>query len=95
MKRTGGFRRKTRRKFTKSKRTKGKISISKYFQTLEIGDKVLLGVEPAVQKGMYNPRFMRKSGVIKGSQGKCYKVQISDMGKDKTLIVHPIHLQKL
>ena len=95
MKRIGGFRRKSRRKFTKSKRTKGKISISRYFQKFIIGEKVLLTVEPAVQKGMYNPRFMNRPGTVKGLQGKCYKVRISDLGKEKTLIVHPIHLKKL
>ena len=95
MKRIGGFRRKTRHKFTKNKRSKGKISITKYFQKLDIGQKVALSVEPAVQKGMYHPRFMGKTGVVKGNQGRCYKIQINDAGKNKTLIVHPIHIKKL
>jgi len=94
VKRIGGIRRKTRYKLRKEKRGKGKISITNYFQSFKIGDRVHLGVESAVQKGMYHPRFMGKSGVIKGSRGKCYEVSINDFGKEKKLIVHPVHLKK-
>ena len=93
VKRIGGLRRKTRYKFTKEKREKGKISITRYFQVFDVGDRVYLSVEPAVQKGMYYPRFMGKAGIIKGKRGKCYEVTINDIGKDKTLIVHPVHLK--
>ena len=93
--RTGGLRRKTRYKFKKEKRTKGKISLSKYFQTFDQGDKVYLSTEPAIQKGMYNPKFLGKVGLIQGKRGNCYKVNIKDFTKEKTLIVHPVHLIKI
>ncbi|MEK6983134.1 MAG: 50S ribosomal protein L21e [Nanoarchaeota archaeon] len=92
--RIGGFRRKTRYKFRKEARNRGKISMTRYFQTFGLGDRVQLIVEPAVQKGMYFPRFMGKSGIIKGKSGRCYKVSINDLGKEKTLVVHPVHLRK-
>ena len=95
VKRTGGLRRKTRYKFKKQKRNRGKISITKYFQSFNSGDKVYLGVESAVQKGMYYPHFMGKSGIVKGKRGRCYEISINDMGKEKTLIVHPVHLRKV
>ncbi len=94
VKRIGGIRRKTRYKFRKEKRRRGKISITRYFQSFNIGDKVYMGVEPAVQKGMYHPRFMGRTGTIKGKRGRCYKVTINDLGKEKTLIVHPVHMRK-
>ena len=94
VKRIGGLRRKTRYKFRKEKRNRGKISISKYLQIFNAGDRVNLGVESAVQKGMYHPRFMGKTGIINGKRGKCYKVIINDQGKSKILIVHPIHLRR-
>lgn len=94
VKRIGGLRRKTRYKFRKEKRARGKISISKYLQSFSSGDRVFLGLESAVQKGMYHPRFMGKAGTIKGKRGKCYEVAINDMGKGKTLIVHPVHLKR-
>ena len=31
---------------------------------------------------------------FKGKKGNCYEVLIKDGGKEKTLIVHPIHLKK-
>lgn len=92
--RTGSFRRKTRSKLKKNIRKKGKISISKYFQKFQEKDKVRLNAEPAIQKGMYFPRFHNKTGVIKGKKGRCYEVQIKDGKKPKTLIIHPVHLKK-
>ena len=94
VKRIGGLRRKTRYKFRKEKRRRGKISFTRYFQTFNIGDKVHLSLESAVQKGMYHPRFMGRSGIINGKRGRCYKVTINDIGKEKTLIVHPVHLMR-
>ena len=90
--RIGGSRRKTRSKVKKNFRKKGKISIGNYFQIFKEGDKVKLYVEPAIQKGMYCPRFFGKVGEILGKVGKCYKVKIKDFNKTKELIVHPVHL---
>jgi len=92
--RIGGFRRKTRDKLAKPQKQKGKMSLTKFFQKFNEGDKVYLKADPAYQKGMYFPRFHGKVGVLKGKKGRCYEVQIKDFGKDKTLIVHPVHLQR-
>ena len=94
VKRIGGLRRKTRYKLKKSNRTKGKIGITRYFQVFGIGDRVYLGAEPAVQKGMYYPRFIGKTGIVRGKRGNCYEVSINDIGKEKTLIIHPVHLKR-
>ena len=94
VKRIGGFRRKTRYKFRKEIRNRGKISMTRYFQSFEIGDRVYLTVEPSVQKGMYYPRFMGKTGIIKGKRGRCYEVMINDINKKKELVVHPVHLKR-
>lgn len=92
--RHGGSRYRTRKTFRKNVKAHGKISITNYFQKLQEGDKVLLKVEPAVQKGMYHARFHGYPGIITGSSGSCYTVSISDKGKQKELIVHPVHLRK-
>ncbi len=94
-KRLGGFRRKTRSKLRKDPRQRGKISIANYLQEFKLNDKVLLKAEPAIQKGMYFPRFYAKPGIVIGKQGNSYKIRIKDGQKDKVLIVHPIHLKKL
>jgi large subunit ribosomal protein L21e len=93
--RQGGFRRKTRAKLRKKKSDKGKLSQRKFFQKLEIGDRVRLTAEPAHHKGMYYPRFHGMVGVVKAKKGACYDVAIKDHNKDKVLIVHPVHLTKV
>ncbi|MBW2967003.1 50S ribosomal protein L21e [Candidatus Woesearchaeota archaeon] len=93
--RKGGFRKRTRYKMKKPLRQKGKISLRRYFQKLEVGDKVQLLAEPAYHKGMYFPRFHGSVGTVKGSQGVCYNVEIRDNKKKKELIVHPVHLKKM
>ena len=92
--RVGGFRRKTRSKLRKNVRRKGKISLGNYFQNFNDKDRVRLIAEPAVQRGMYFPRFHNKSGIIVGKKGRCYEVIIKDGKKEKSLIVHPVHLRR-
>lgn len=94
-KRVGGFRRKTRDKFKKHVRDKGKITIKTYFQKFKPGDRVLLKAEPAVQKAMYFPRFHAKTGTVQGMRGKCYEISIMDGHKKKLVVVHPVHLRKV
>jgi large subunit ribosomal protein L21e len=93
--RIGGFRRKSRHKLKKTIKQKGKISLSRFFQEFSVGDKVQLNAEPAVQKGMYYPKFHGKVGVVAGKSGECYNIQIMDKNKEKTLIVHPVHIKKV
>lgn len=95
MKHHGGFRRKTRAKFTKHYKTKGKISLKKFFQTFKEGERVVLKAEVAYQKGMYYPRFHGRSGLIMGKQGECFLVLTKDGKKEKLLIVHPVHLLRV
>ncbi len=93
--RIGGMRRKTRSKMKKNIRTKGKISIRKFFQKFKEGDQVQFKAEPAYQKGMYHPRYHGRIGKVAGKKGKCYEVEIKDGGKLKTFIVHPTHLRRV
>ena len=95
VKRIGKSRRKTRYKLKRDKRKKGKISLNEYFKVFKPGDKVNLTANSAVQKGMYHPRFYGKAGIIKAKQGNCYQVLIKDKNKEKTVIVHPVHLRRV
>ncbi len=92
-KRKGGVRRKTRQLMKKHFKTKGKISISKFFKEFKIGEEVILKAEPAYQRGMFHLRFHSKQGKVLSKRGACYEVQFLDGGKTKTEYVHPIHLQ--
>ena len=93
--RIGRFRRKTRSKMRKNPATKGKFSIKNYLAEYKDGDQVVLKAEPAIQKGMYFPRFHGKQGKVVGKQGGCYIISFKDIKKMKTLIVHPVHLKRV
>ena len=94
VKRTGGSRRKTRSLFRKRISDKGKISIRNYLQLFQIGDRVLLNANPSVHKGFYFRRFHDKVGIIQKPRGDCYEISLKEGNKNKTVIVHPIHLRK-
>jgi len=94
VKRKGGARRKSRHKFMKGVKEKGKLSLRKYFQSFNMGERVWLSTEPAVQKGMYWPSYIGKAGIITGKRGRCYEVAIKDGNKEKMLIIHPVHLKR-
>ncbi len=93
--RIGSFRRKTRAMMTKRPRTKGKISMTRYFQKFDVGDMVQLNIEPAVQKGTYDTRFFGKMGKVVSKKGRCYIIEIMDRSKKKSIIAHPVHLLKV
>lgn len=95
VKNIGTSRTKTRHKLQKTIRQKGKISLSKYFAAFKVGEMVALCAEPGVTGGMYHPRFHTRAGIIKGKEGSCYKICIKDRGKEKMLLVHPVHLRRL
>jgi large subunit ribosomal protein L21e len=92
--RKGGFRRKTRSKLRRNPKEKGKINLTKYFKEYKEGQKVVLQLNPSVHKGMFLPRFHGRIGTITTKKGSCYRVAIKDGNKDKTMIVHPIHMKE-
>jgi len=95
MKKTGGLRRKTRSLFRKHANEKGKVSLRNYLQSFKQKDRVELSLESSMHKGMYHPMYYGKTGTVKAKKGKCYEVLITDGGKQKTLIVHPVHLKRV
>jgi len=94
MDRKGGQKRKTRKKLRKPLNRKGKISLTDYLRKYKEGDKVVLLPEPSVNKGMPFRRFFGKSATIKSKIGQCYEVVVRDNNKEKTIVVHPVHLKK-
>ncbi|MFH0869811.1 MAG: 50S ribosomal protein L21e [archaeon] len=93
-KRKGGLRRRTRGKYSRPQNMKGKISLRNYFAEYAAGDKVLLQSDSITREGHFHPRFMGKVGFVQKKRGVCYEVKIKDFTKEKTLIVHPVHLKR-
>ena len=92
--RIGTQQRKTRYKYIRHYRQRGKISLSQYFQDLKAGDKVNLIINSSIDKGRFYPRFHGLTGTVTGRRGFCYQVTVKDGDKPKLLYVHPIHLKK-
>ena len=95
VKRIGSRMRKSRQKLKKDLRDRSKFKIRKFLQQFKKGDKVALKAESGYQKGQYNLRFHGKTGEVTRTRGDCYEVKIKDFKKEKTMIVHPVHLKKV
>ena len=78
----------------KNIRQRGKIQLSHYFHEFEKGDKVAVVQELALE-----PKFPKKlqgrSGTVHSKRGASYIVKINDVNREKTYIIHPVHLRKL
>ena len=78
----------------KQLRAHGKIKFSHYFQEFKQGDRVAVIKELAVQP-KFPKQIQGRSGVIESKRGSSYMVSIKDLNKEKTYIIHPVHLRKL
>jgi large subunit ribosomal protein L21e len=92
MKRSRGFRSKSRYKMKKHVRKKGALPVSRVIQEFKVGDTVSIVMEPSVQKGQPHPRFHGKTGVVREKRGESYLVEISDGNAKKIVISRPVHL---
>ena len=90
---SNGPRQGTRRKLANAPRERGTSPPQRAIQEYENGEKVHLKIDPSVPKGRYHPRFDGQTGEVVGKQGDAFKVQISDRGKEKTLIVTAAHMR--
>ena len=91
--RVGGSRRKTRYKMQMRAHEHGRVRITAFMEKYASGDKVALTPDPSVHKGMFHPRHIGRTGVVVSNRGTSYLVKIHDQNKEKTLIVHPVHLR--
>jgi large subunit ribosomal protein L21e len=91
----GGTRRKARYKLKKERKDKGKVSISRFMQTLKLDQRVHLKIESSYHKGEFHTQYTGKTGIVCGIRGKCYEIKIKDSNKEKMIIVHPVHLKVL
>ncbi|MBI2675966.1 MAG: 50S ribosomal protein L21e [Candidatus Aenigmarchaeota archaeon] len=93
MRASKGFRRDTRRKLKKKLREKFKPE--DYVRQFAVGDRVMIKIDSASQKGMPFPKFMGLAGKVTGKRGRAYIVSIKDRNKEKTIISRVEHLRPL
>jgi len=88
-----GPRKKTRKKLSNDPREAGTSPPQRAIAEYEEGQTVHLKIDPSDPDGRFHPRFDGQTGTVVGEQGTAYKVQVTDGGKEKTLIVTPSHLR--
>ncbi len=88
-----GKRARTRKKLSKSKREKFKVT--KYLKAFEVGSYVAVVIDPSSHKGMPHPRFHGLTGRILGKRGNAYIVEVRDGNKRKQIFARPEHLKEV
>lgn len=78
----------------KTLRSHGKIQLSRYFQDFKNGDRVAVVRDAAVQPS-FPKTIQGRAGIIIDRRGDSYIIKMNDLNKEKTYIIHPLHLKKL
>ena len=87
-----GFRSRSRGTFTKEVREKGLPPVSRFYRAFEVGDRVIVRLEPSSPKGQPHPRYQGRTCTVLGRVGRAYRLEFLDGGKRKELLSLPIHL---
>ena len=93
MRKSKGYRSKTRRLLRKSPRERGKMRLSKLLHEYQPGNSVVIKIDPSVQKGMPHRRYHGKVGKVVGMRGKSYIVSVTQGDAVKEIVVRPEHLE--
>ncbi|MBS3099102.1 50S ribosomal protein L21e [Candidatus Pacearchaeota archaeon] len=78
----------------KTPRTKGKFSLTKYFQKFKEGDSVAVVRELSIPF-QYSKRLQGRTGKVIEKRGSAYYIEIKDLNKAKRYLLKPIHLKKI
>lgn len=82
-----------RHKLTNDPRERGQSPPQRAIQEFDDGDRVHLDLDPSIPDGRFPPQFIGQTGEVVGQQGRAYRVQITDGGKEKIVITLPAHLR--
>ena len=93
VRRSKGYRSKTRTLLRKRPRERGKIGLSRILRAYQPGEKVTIIIEPSVHKGMPHRRYHGKVGIILNKRGRSYVVSVPQGDAIKEIIVRPEHLE--
>jgi large subunit ribosomal protein L21e len=87
-----GFRSRSRGTFTKKVRERGLPPVTRFLRQFEVGDKVMVRIEPSDPHGQPHPRYQGRTCTVVARSGHAYRITFVDGGKRKELIANPIHL---
>ncbi len=93
MKRSKGYRSKTRSLLRKKPRERGLKPLGYLLREYKVGDKVVISIDPATHKGQPHRRYHGKIGTIMEKRGKAYVIAVRDGGKVRKIIALPEHIK--
>ncbi|MFB0566976.1 MAG: 50S ribosomal protein L21e [Candidatus Bathyarchaeia archaeon] len=93
MRKSKGYRHKTRALLKRKPREKGKTGLSKILRKYTSGEKVVVKIDPSIHKGMPHRRYHGRIGVIAKKRGQAYIVNVTQGDAEKQIIVRPEHLE--
>lgn len=93
MRKSKGYRHKTRALLRRKPREKGKTGLSKILRKYTSGEKVVIKINPSIHKGMPHRRYHGRIGVIAKKKGRAYIVDVTQGDATKQIIVRPEHLE--
>jgi large subunit ribosomal protein L21e len=93
VKKSHGFRARTRSLMSKRVRTRGLAPLSTVLIDYEVGDRVNIVIDPAIHKGMPHRRYHGRTGVVTGQRGRGIEVDVKMGNAVKSLIIRPEHLR--
>jgi large subunit ribosomal protein L21e len=89
-----GFRSRSRGVFTKKVREAGMPPVNRFLQAFELGEKVMVNLEPSDPHGQPHPRYQGRVCTVVAKVGRAYRIEFYDGGKRKQLIANPVHLRR-
>lgn len=88
-----GFNNRTRKLFRKSSRDKGLKSLRYLLEPIEVGQRVDILLNSAIQSGRPHRRYNGKSGEVVEKRGQSYVIKVKIGNAVKTIIARPEHLR--
>jgi len=67
--------------------------MSKLLQEYQPGNRVVVRIDPSIQKGMPHRRFHGKTGTVTEKRGRSYVVTVPQGNAVKEIIVRPEHIE--
>ncbi|AAL64847.1 50S ribosomal protein L21e [Pyrobaculum aerophilum] len=93
VKRTHGYRYKTRKLLRKKPREKGLSGLSRLLYEYKVGDKVIIDIDSTFISTAPHRRYQGKVGTVVGIRGRAYVIETFLGDKKKIIITTPEHLK--
>ena len=93
MKRSKGYRTKTRTIFRRRPRDRGKIALGRLLIGYSPGQIVRISINPAVHKGMPHRRYHGRVGIVAEKRGRSYVIEVASGKSPRSITARPEHIE--